>query len=107
MFCLHHSTSSASVTSAPADHVRLDLLAVAVVRYADHRDQADRGMREHHFLEFSGYTLTWCARTGLTGSGVSLESYNYRGSFLRHINAEVWLSDGAGGAAYNSPTSWA
>ena len=54
-----------------------------------------------------GYTLTWCARTGLTGSGVSLESYNYRGSFLRHINAEVWLSDGAGGAAYNSPTSWA
>jgi hypothetical protein len=30
---------------------------------------------------------TWCARTGLTGSGVSLESYNYRGSFLRHINA--------------------
>jgi hypothetical protein len=50
---------------------------------------------------------TWCARTGLTGGGVSFESYNFRGSFLRHYASEVWLSDGAGGAAWNSPTSWA
>ncbi|ROO60981.1 glycosyl hydrolase family 2 [Micromonospora sp. Llam0] len=50
---------------------------------------------------------TWCARRGLTGSGVSLESYNYPGSFLRHYAAEIWLSDGADGPSWNSPTSWA
>ncbi|MFB6394564.1 AbfB domain-containing protein [Polymorphospora lycopeni] len=49
---------------------------------------------------------TWCARTGLTGGGVSFESYNFRGSYLRHHGAEVWLSNGAGGPAYNSPASW-
>ncbi|WFE20767.1 AbfB domain-containing protein [Solwaraspora sp. WMMD937] len=50
---------------------------------------------------------TWCARRGLTGSDVSLESFNYPGSFLRHFAAEIWLSDGAGGPSWNSPTSWA
>ena len=50
---------------------------------------------------------TWCARTGLTGTGVSLESYNFRGSYLRHYDSEVWLSNGAGGAAYNTPNLWA
>ncbi|MGX6605963.1 AbfB domain-containing protein [Micromonosporaceae bacterium Da 78-11] len=50
---------------------------------------------------------TWCARTGLTGSAVSLESYNFRGSYLRHYDSQVWLSNGSGGAAYNTPTSWA
>ncbi|MEV7231386.1 AbfB domain-containing protein [Polymorphospora sp. NPDC051019] len=49
---------------------------------------------------------TWCARTGLTGGGVSFESYNFRGSYLRHHGAEAWLSNGAGGPAYNSPASW-
>ncbi|MEV0734302.1 AbfB domain-containing protein [Polymorphospora sp. NPDC050346] len=49
---------------------------------------------------------TWCARTGLTGGGVSFESYNFRGSYLRHHGAQVWLSNGAGGPAYNSPASW-
>jgi hypothetical protein len=49
---------------------------------------------------------TWCARTGLTGSGVSFESWNFRGSYLRHYAAGVWLSDGAGGPAYNSPGLW-
>jgi hypothetical protein len=35
-----------------------------------------------------------------------LESWNFRGSYLRHFNSEVWLANGAGGATYNSPTSW-
>ncbi|WP_433133088.1 AbfB domain-containing protein [Micromonospora sp. CA-240977] len=49
---------------------------------------------------------TWCARVGLTGTGVSLESYNFRGRYLRHYNSEIWLSNGAGGDAYNTPTLW-
>jgi hypothetical protein len=54
---------------------------------------------------------TWCARTGLTGSGVSFESWNFRGSYLRHYAAEVWLSDGSGGQSvetrriYGPPTA--
>ncbi|MET8353157.1 MULTISPECIES: AbfB domain-containing protein [unclassified Micromonospora] len=50
---------------------------------------------------------TWCARVGLTGTGVSLGSYNFRGRYLRHYNSEVWLSNGAGGDPYNTPTLWA
>ncbi|MCY1143762.1 AbfB domain-containing protein [Actinoplanes sp. Pm04-4] len=47
---------------------------------------------------------TWCARQGLTGSGVALESYNYAGSYMRHYNAEVWRSQGSGGPAWNTPS---
>ncbi|MEU8328888.1 AbfB domain-containing protein [Micromonospora sp. NPDC048839] len=50
---------------------------------------------------------TWCARVGLTGTGVSLESYNFRGRYLRHYDSEIWLSNGAGGDVYNTPTWWA
>ncbi|WP_420594104.1 AbfB domain-containing protein [Deinococcus sp.] len=35
---------------------------------------------------------TWCARDGLSGTGVSFESKNYPGSYLRHYNAELWLA---------------
>ena len=33
---------------------------------------------------------TWCAKSGLAGSGLSLESKNYPGRYLRHRNAELW-----------------
>ena len=51
---------------------------------------------------------TLCARTGLTGGGVSLESYNFPGYYIRHYNAEVWISNGAGAAGTpQGPASWA
>lgn len=50
---------------------------------------------------------TWCAKQGLTGSGVSLESYNYVGTYMRHYNSEVWRSSGSGGSVWNTPASWA
>lgn len=55
---------------------------------------------------------TWCARAGLSGSGISLESFSRRGSYMRHFNAEVWLatkggSNGADAAANFEPdASW-
>jgi Alpha-L-arabinofuranosidase B (ABFB) domain/Beta-1,3-glucanase len=61
---------------------------------------------------------TFCARPGLSGSGISLESLNFPGRFLRHFNAEVWLaqsggplpSDAAGNfnpdASWNLITAW-
>jgi Alpha-L-arabinofuranosidase B (ABFB) domain/Glycosyl hydrolases family 2, sugar binding domain/Ricin-type beta-trefoil lectin domain/Glycosyl hydrolases family 2/Glycosyl hydrolases family 2, TIM barrel domain len=42
---------------------------------------------------------TWCARPGLSGSGVSLESVNFPGLYMRHYGSQVWLSSGTGSAA--------
>jgi hypothetical protein len=42
---------------------------------------------------------TWCARPGLSGTGVSFESLNFPGRYLRHFNAQVWMSTGTGQAA--------
>lgn len=55
---------------------------------------------------------TFCARTGLSGTGNSLESFNFPGRFIRHINAEVWLAQSSGtnawdgGASFNADASW-
>jgi len=55
---------------------------------------------------------TWCARVGLSGSGVSLESLNFPGSYLRHFNSEVWLAKSGGPLAsdsansFNADSSW-
>ncbi len=35
---------------------------------------------------------TFCTKTGLSGSGVSLESFNMNGYYIRHANSEVWVS---------------
>ena len=37
---------------------------------------------------------TWCARLGASGKGVSFESYNYPGNYIRHYNSELWLGIG-------------
>jgi hypothetical protein len=42
---------------------------------------------------------TWCARPGLSGSGVSFESFNFPGRYMRHFNAQLWMSTGTGEAA--------
>ncbi|WP_327267555.1 AbfB domain-containing protein [Streptomyces sp. NBC_01218] len=53
---------------------------------------------------------TWCAVAG-TG-GVRLSSVNLPGSFMRHINSEVWLATPGGGnawdnaAAFTEDTTW-
>ncbi|ONI90571.1 hypothetical protein ALI144C_02490 [Actinosynnema sp. ALI-1.44] len=36
---------------------------------------------------------TWCAKPGLAGTGVSLESKNVPGRYLRHTNAELRLAN--------------
>ena len=51
---------------------------------------------------------TFCSRVGLSGGGVSLQSYNFPGYYIRHYNAEVWMSNGAGAAGTpQGPASWA
>jgi hypothetical protein len=39
---------------------------------------------------------TWCAKPGLSGSGVSLESKALPGRFLRHINGQLWAANNSG-----------
>ncbi|MDL4818462.1 AbfB domain-containing protein [Actinomadura opuntiae] len=50
---------------------------------------------------------TFCVRSGLSGGGSSLESYNYRGRYLRHINSEVYISDDSGANAWDAPAGFA
>ena len=44
---------------------------------------------------------TWCAKKGLTGSGVSLESKSQPGRYLRHLGTELWAAKKGGQAAYD------
>jgi hypothetical protein len=39
---------------------------------------------------------TWCAKPGMAGSGVSLESKSQPGRFLRHIDEQLWAADSSG-----------
>ncbi|MDR6322247.1 AbfB domain-containing protein [Actinoplanes couchii] len=42
---------------------------------------------------------TFCARPGLSGTGVTFESLNFPGSFLRHYDAQAHIASGAGTGA--------
>jgi Beta-1,3-glucanase/Alpha-L-arabinofuranosidase B (ABFB) domain len=50
---------------------------------------------------------TFCAQPGLSGTGVSLESLNLPGQFIRHASSEVWLSSGAGARPSDGATGFA
>ncbi|MCE7010155.1 AbfB domain-containing protein [Kibdelosporangium philippinense] len=49
-------------------------------------------------------SATWCAKAGLEGAGVALESKNVPGRFMRHINSEIWLANDSGQFAWDTPT---
>jgi hypothetical protein len=50
---------------------------------------------------------TWCSKAGLSGSGVTLESYSSRGRFLRQYTTEVWAADSSGQHPYDTPNGYA
>jgi Alpha-L-arabinofuranosidase B (ABFB) domain/F5/8 type C domain len=50
---------------------------------------------------------TFCPQTGLGGSGVSLEAYNFAGFFVRHWNSELWLASGGGARPSDAATNFA
>ncbi len=45
---------------------------------------------------------TFCTHASASG-GVRFAAYNYPYRFLRHYNSEVWIADGRGGDAWNTP----
>ncbi len=44
---------------------------------------------------------TWCAKKGLTGSGVSLESKSQPGRYLRHLETELWIANNSNQNAFD------
>ncbi|MCC8338993.1 AbfB domain-containing protein [Streptomyces sp. R1] len=57
---------------------------------------------------------TFCARPGIGGQGVTFESINIPGSYLRHFESAVYIASGSGAEdSYNRPqtltadASWA
>ena len=55
---------------------------------------------------------TFCAQRGLywvgvSGDGVSLESLNQPGRYIRHYNNEVWLANSSGANFWDSPNNFA
>jgi lysophospholipase L1-like esterase len=54
-------------------------------------------IRKDPFVNNDGFKqdATWCARAGASGKGVSFESLNYPGYYMRHYNSEMWLASGA------------
>jgi hypothetical protein len=50
---------------------------------------------------------TWCSKTGLSGTGVTLESFSARGKFLRQYTTQVWAADSSGQHPYDTPVGYA
>jgi RNA polymerase sigma factor (sigma-70 family) len=49
---------------------------------------------------------TFCARTGFVAGSLSLESFNYRGFFLRHVGSGMWIDRYDGSAAFRADGSF-
>ncbi|MFI5896098.1 sigma-70 family RNA polymerase sigma factor [Actinoplanes sp. NPDC051513] len=49
---------------------------------------------------------TFCARTGFVSGSLSLESFNYRGFFLRHVGDQMWIDQYDGSTAFRSDGSF-
>ena len=47
---------------------------------------------------------TWCAVAG--DGGVRFAAPNFPGSYLRHIDSEVWLATAGGSHAWDNPASF-
>jgi predicted alpha-1,6-mannanase (GH76 family)/lysophospholipase L1-like esterase len=61
------------------------------LRHANSRLRLDTADNSELFRQ----DATWCARPGVSGQGVSLESFNFPGRFIRHFNDQLWLASGA------------
>ncbi|GLY43731.1 hypothetical protein Amsp01_097540 [Amycolatopsis sp. NBRC 101858] len=50
---------------------------------------------------------TWCSKAGLSGAGVTLESFGAKGRFARQYTTQVWAADSSGLHPYDTPTGYA
>jgi alpha-L-arabinofuranosidase B-like protein/short repeat uncharacterized protein predicted to be involved in signal transduction len=50
---------------------------------------------------------TWCSKAGLSGTGVTLESFSARGRSLRQYSTQVWAADTSSQHPYDTPNGYA
>jgi hypothetical protein len=50
---------------------------------------------------------TWCARPGLSGSGVSLESKALAGRYLRHVGSQLWAANNSAVNSWDKAANYA
>ena len=46
-------------------------------------------------------------KAGLSGAGVTLESFSAKGRFVRQYTTQVWAADSSGLHPYDTPTGYA
>ena len=123
---LRHATDLASIAPVTPDSGTSDKqaatfnvvpgLADASCSSFESRDVPGRYLRHSGFqvrLDANNGTplfaadATFCAQPGNSGTGVSWQSYNFGGSYLRHYRSEVWLAGNGGSRPSDSPAGWA
>ena len=83
------ANASAAAPSSPADRPSGD--AASRIRLAANDGSA----------LFAG-DATFCARPGVGGVGVTFESINFPGAYLRHFDSQAWIAAG-GGTGFDRP----
>ena len=73
------------------------------LRHADFRVRLDANNGTPLFAA----DATFCAQPGNAGAGVSWQSYNFGGSYLRHYGNEMWLASNGGSRPSDSGAEWA
>ncbi|GAA4953468.1 AbfB domain-containing protein [Actinoplanes utahensis] len=71
-------------------------------RYLRHADSRIRLAADDGTALFAA-DATFCARPGLSGTGVTLESLNFPGAFLRHYDAQAYIASGGAGSGFGRP----
>jgi hypothetical protein len=87
-----------------ADRQCYSLLA-ADGRHLRHLNWRLRASREQNTV-LSRRDATFCVRDGWSAGTVALESYNYRGYFLRHTGGEMWVDQFDGTAEFTADGSF-
>jgi len=72
------------------------------LRHANYRIHSDPADGSALFNQ----DATFCARAGLSGDNISLESKNYPGYYIRHRNSELWLDPFQDSTLYRSDATW-
>ncbi|WP_084965094.1 AbfB domain-containing protein [Thermoactinospora rubra] len=73
------------------------------LRHRDHRVRREAGDGSALFRQ----DATFCVRPGLSGTGLTYESYNLRGHYLRHIDSEVYIARPGGPNPWDAAASFA
>lgn len=88
--------------SAPLTRFESSNIDGYFIRHQDSRARIDNAFSGSLFADSQ-----WIIRPGLANSaGISLESANYPGQFLRHRNGKIWRDSNNGSAIFAADATW-